>query len=200
MTSSMTTIDESAFAQSIERYFELRAHWSKIHNLSGPDALCDVETDKQDSLAVARIALPECPLVDVGSGNGIPGLLVALLRPDLQVLLVEPRVKRVAFLRSAASELALKNVSILRERWPAALPAAFQDPIQLVSRAVVDPASWPALALSTEAPVAALLRMLALQRPAFDDARFEQDATYNYSIAGHGERCVERWIARKEAP
>ena len=193
-------IDESAFAQGIEHYFELRARWSKIHNLSGPDALCDVETDKQDSLAVARIALPEYPLVDVGSGNGIPGLLVALLRPDLQVLLVEPRVKRVAFLRSAASELALKNAAILRERWPAPLPATFNRPIQLVSRAVVDPASWPALALSTKAPVAALLRMLALQRPAFEDARFELDATYNYALPGHGERCVERWIARKEAP
>lgn len=54
-------------------------------------------------------------LIDVGSGNGSPGLVLALLRDDLEVTLLEPRQRRWAFLREAARR-AGREVAVLRAR------------------------------------------------------------------------------------
>jgi 16S rRNA (guanine527-N7)-methyltransferase len=54
-------------------------------------------------------------LIDVGSGNGSPGLVLALLREDLEVTLLEPRQKRWAFLREAARQTG-REVDVRRER------------------------------------------------------------------------------------
>jgi 16S rRNA (guanine527-N7)-methyltransferase len=62
------------------------------------------------------VPLPEPGLlVDVGSGNGSPGLVIALLRDDLDVALLEPRARRWAFLREAA-RAAGRRVRVLRVR------------------------------------------------------------------------------------
>ena len=66
----------------------------------------------------ARIA-PELEpgrLADIGSGNGAPGIVLAILRPDLIVTLLEPRLRRAVFLEEVSSELRLQNVSVLRSR------------------------------------------------------------------------------------
>jgi len=54
-------------------------------------------------------------LLDIGSGNGSPGLVLALLRPDLRVTLLEPRQRRWAFLREAA-RAAGADVEVRRQR------------------------------------------------------------------------------------
>jgi len=56
------------------------------------------------------------PLLDVGSGNGSPGLVLALLRPELPATLLEPRGKRWAFLREAARAAARPDIQVLRQR------------------------------------------------------------------------------------
>ncbi len=53
---------------------------------------------------------------DVGSGAGLPGLVLAIARPDVQFVLVEPMERRVDWLRSEAKELGLDNVEVLRAR------------------------------------------------------------------------------------
>lgn len=55
-------------------------------------------------------------LVDLGSGGGVPGLVIATARPDLQVELVESMGKRATFLRDAVASLALNNVTVTEER------------------------------------------------------------------------------------
>ena len=55
-------------------------------------------------------------VVDLGSGAGLPGIVLAIARPDLEVTLVEPMARRVAFLQEVRAELALDNVTVLRER------------------------------------------------------------------------------------
>jgi 16S rRNA (guanine527-N7)-methyltransferase len=67
-----------------------------------------------DVLPVARLPAPGS-LVDVGSGNGSPGLVLALVRDDLEVTLLEPRARRWAFLREAA-RAASRSVRVLRVR------------------------------------------------------------------------------------
>ena len=56
------------------------------------------------------------PILDIGSGNGSPGLVLAALRPELPVVLLEPRQRRWAFLRDAARAMGRSDVEILRLR------------------------------------------------------------------------------------
>jgi 16S rRNA (guanine527-N7)-methyltransferase len=62
-------------------------------------------------------AVPEGSTVcDVGSGAGLPGLVLAIARPDLQVTLVEPLLRRTTFLEEVVTDLALDRVSVVRAR------------------------------------------------------------------------------------
>ncbi len=73
------------------------------------------------ALLVAPV-LPAAPLVepgllvDVGSGNGSPGLVLAVLRPELPVVLLEPRQRRWAFLREAGRAAGRPDVEVRRQR------------------------------------------------------------------------------------
>ena len=58
----------------------------------------------------------EASLMDVGTGAGFPGLVVAIALPELAVTLIEPRQKRVSFLRHIVRTLGLTNVHILEQR------------------------------------------------------------------------------------
>lgn len=53
---------------------------------------------------------------DVGSGAGLPGLVLALMRPDVRWVLIEPMERRVAWLREQASDLQVENVEVVRAR------------------------------------------------------------------------------------
>lgn len=53
---------------------------------------------------------------DVGSGAGLPGLVLAIARPDVNFVLIEPMERRVAWLNDQVSELGLSNVEVLRSR------------------------------------------------------------------------------------
>ncbi|MCW2138986.1 16S rRNA (guanine527-N7)-methyltransferase [Actinoplanes cyaneus] len=55
-------------------------------------------------------------VVDVGSGAGLPGIVLAVARPDLRITLVEPLARRTAFLTEAVDELGLDNVTVVRGR------------------------------------------------------------------------------------
>jgi len=66
-------------------------------------------------LSAAAYALPG-RLIDVGSGNGSPGLVLALVRPELSVVLLEPRQRRWSFLREACRAAGRPDVDVLRAR------------------------------------------------------------------------------------
>jgi 16S rRNA (guanine527-N7)-methyltransferase len=59
---------------------------------------------------------PRGTLLDLGSGAGLPGLVLAMVRPQMAVTLLEPMERRCRFLAECASELGLENVSVLRGR------------------------------------------------------------------------------------
>jgi 16S rRNA (guanine(527)-N(7))-methyltransferase RsmG len=105
-----------ACADGLSRYLDLMAAWSARVNLTG------ARTPAQRVELLVAPVLPATPLpgpgrlIDVGSGNGSPGLVLALLRPDLEVTLLEPRQKRWAFLREAARTAGRPDVEVRRER------------------------------------------------------------------------------------
>ncbi len=65
-----------------------------------------------DSMIVASFIELPSPLVDVGTGAGFPGIPLKILKPRLQLVLAEPRAKRVAFLREAIRMLGLEGVDV----------------------------------------------------------------------------------------
>lgn len=101
-------------------------------------------------------------LLDVGSGAGFPGLVLAAVRPDLCVTLLEPRQKRTAFLRHIARTLKLTNVSVREERLEPgkALPEAFTF---ITSRAVAAPDIFLPLIEQTAGPETLIILMLAAE-------------------------------------
>ena len=67
--------------------------------------------------AVVEQVIPsQSSVADIGSGAGLPGLVLALVRPDLSVTLVEPLLRRTNFLEEAVAALALPNVEVVRAR------------------------------------------------------------------------------------
>jgi 16S rRNA (guanine527-N7)-methyltransferase len=70
-----------------------------------------------DALTVLPF-LPKIPhtLIDVGSGGGVPGIPLAISRPDIRVTLLESTKKKAAFLSRAVDELALSNVQVVSDR------------------------------------------------------------------------------------
>lgn len=71
---------------------------------------------------------------DIGTGAGLPGLVLAIVRPDVEFVLIEPMERRVAWLEEQASELDLENVTVVRAR---AEDVRLEEPLdQVTARAV----------------------------------------------------------------
>lgn len=66
--------------------------------------------------AIARLIPAKCTLVDLGSGAGLPGIVLAMLLPGARVTLLEPLGRRAEFLRECVAELGLANTQVLRGR------------------------------------------------------------------------------------
>ncbi len=106
------------------RFVALLVRWNATYNLTSiraPAAMLSQHV--VDCLAVIqplrRQALtgPSSPrLLDVGSGGGLPGVVIAVMCPDIQVVCVDTVGKKVAFVRQVAAELALRNLSAQQGR------------------------------------------------------------------------------------
>jgi 16S rRNA (guanine527-N7)-methyltransferase len=99
------------------RYAELLATDGVIRGLIGPreaDRLWDRHL--LNCVVLAELVPHGASVVDVGSGAGLPGLVLAIARPDLGVVLVEPLARRTAFLTEAVERLGLEHVTVIRAR------------------------------------------------------------------------------------
>ncbi|MEE1788101.1 16S rRNA (guanine(527)-N(7))-methyltransferase RsmG [Streptomyces sp. SP17BM10] len=99
------------------RYTELLATAGVQRGLIGPREVPRLWDRHVLNCAVLAELLPVgTTLCDVGSGAGLPGIPVALARPDVSVTLLEPLLRRTTFLEEVVRELALENVTVLRGR------------------------------------------------------------------------------------
>jgi 16S rRNA (guanine527-N7)-methyltransferase len=126
------------------QYLALIRKWNQVHNLTAvrePEAM--LVRHLLDSLAVLpHITGPR--IADIGSGAGLPGIPLALARPQWHVTLVEINHKKAAFLRQVQIELNLKNVEVTAERVENFHPADRFDVV--ISRAFSDLADFAGLA------------------------------------------------------
>lgn len=101
----------------VERFVDHLATTGIEWGLLGPREIPRLWDRHVLNCAVVEELIPEGALVaDVGSGAGLPGIALALARPDCQFILIEPLERRVAWLDMVASDLELTNVDIVRGR------------------------------------------------------------------------------------
>ena len=104
-------------AEQAERYHDCLLNegieWGLIGPKEGPRLW---ERHILNSLPVAALIPEGASVCDIGSGAGLPGIPLALARPDCQVTLVEPLARRTSFLELVASRLELPNLTIVRSK------------------------------------------------------------------------------------
>ncbi|GAA1662397.1 16S rRNA (guanine(527)-N(7))-methyltransferase RsmG [Glycomyces endophyticus] len=118
-----------------ERYVALLSTMGIERGIIGPREVPRLWGRHVLSSAVVEELIPhESDVIDVGSGGGLPGVPLAIARPDILVTLVEPMQRRVDFLDEVVGALDIRNVEILRARAEEVDPKGKSDIV--VSRAV----------------------------------------------------------------
>ena len=118
----------------LNAYLDMLTRWNRRYRLTARATRNElVVRHVLDSAAVLPF-LPPGPKLDAGSGAGLPGLVLALLRPGSAWVLLDSTARKVAFLRHACSELGLANVRVVRERLESYRPA--EAPGAIVARAL----------------------------------------------------------------
>jgi 16S rRNA (guanine527-N7)-methyltransferase len=104
------------FFYNIQKYKEQLFKWNKIHNLTGAKDEKTIDEFIYDAIFPVSF-LPKCKnLLDIGTGAGFPGMILAIGLPDTQVTLVEPLAKRASFLQFIKADLGLDNVKVIKKR------------------------------------------------------------------------------------
>lgn len=100
-----------------QRFVEILADTGVTHGLIGPREVPRLWDRHVLNCAVIQDAFPpEAEVIDVGSGAGLPGLALAIARPDLHIRLVEPMLRRTTWLEDTRQELGLEQVEVHRGR------------------------------------------------------------------------------------
>lgn len=104
--------------ESYKTYSKLLQEWNKVMDLTAIDEEEQIiEKHFYDSLISAKYFKYENQtLLDIGSGAGFPGLVLAIAFPNLNITLLEPTLKRCNFLNAVINELGLKNVNVINDR------------------------------------------------------------------------------------
>ena len=100
----------------IERFQELFLKWNSSINLSAARTVDEIREHVEDSLQVVPHLPPAKRVLDVGSGGGFPVVVAAISCRDIEFVSLEPVHKKHAFLRTAARELGLANLTCIAAR------------------------------------------------------------------------------------
>jgi 16S rRNA (guanine527-N7)-methyltransferase len=101
----------------VVRYAELLRDQGELRGLIGPREVPRIwERHILNSAALAQYLPASGAVADIGSGAGLPGVVLAVMRPELEVLLIEPMERRTTWLTEVVSELGLANVQVKRGR------------------------------------------------------------------------------------
>lgn len=120
-TPSVPAVARGVFASDrlplATRYAELLATEGVLRGLIGPrEAPRLWERHLLNCALLAEHVPPDASVADLGSGAGLPGVVLAIARPDLRVTLVEPLLRRTTFLEEVVTELGLDRVEVVRGR------------------------------------------------------------------------------------
>lgn len=98
-------------------YLALLAKWNSVYNLTSVrDPLQMLTLHVLDSLAAVPAFAEAKHVLDVGAGGGLPGMVLAIARPDVKVSMIDTVHKKTAFLTQVKAELGLANVTVYTKR------------------------------------------------------------------------------------
>lgn len=123
------------FFTNVAKYKEHLLKWNKIHNLTGAKDKNTLDEFIFDAVYPVSFLPKVNSLMDIGTGAGFPGMILALALPDTQVTLVEPLAKRASFLQFIKADLGLDNVRVVKKRVEEMESTIFD---LITSRAVTD--------------------------------------------------------------
>jgi len=167
--------------QIYKRYIDLLLSYNKTHKLSGVKSENDVKEHILDSLYPQNFLdfSQIQSVMDIGTGAGFPGMVLAIYFKDIEFTLVEPLQKRVAFLHLVKSRYDLKNVTIIKDRIENIKP--FKVDL-ITSRAVTDTKELLTLANSF---IDKDTKLLFYKGSSIDE---ELPSDLNYKIYPRGEK------------
>ena len=109
------TISQQKIEQLIN-YLDLLLKWNKVHNLTAINNLSEgVKKHLLDSLSVLSF-IKKGMILDVGSGAGLPGIIIALMRDDVSVTSIDSVGKKCRFMEHAKLNLGLENFKVINNR------------------------------------------------------------------------------------
>ncbi|NCO00835.1 MAG: 16S rRNA (guanine(527)-N(7))-methyltransferase RsmG [Epsilonproteobacteria bacterium] len=123
------------FFYNIQKYKEHLFKWNKIHNLTGAKDEKTLNEFIYDSVFPVSFLPKVKSILDIGTGAGFPGMILAFALPDTQVTLAEPLAKRASFLQFIKADLGLENVTVVKKRVEEMPTQIFE---LITSRAVTD--------------------------------------------------------------
>jgi len=167
--------------QSLLDYLVLLAKWNKVYNLTAVrDPLEMVTLHLLDSLSVLSY-IDGKSLLDVGSGGGLPGIVLAICLPDLQVTTIDTVQKKAIFMRQVKGELGLGNLQVVNAR----VEEYEAEPFELViSRAFSDLGLFMALSQHLLAEGGCWLAMKGVSPQQDLEALKVKSKVYPLSVAG----------------
>lgn len=173
-------------------YLDEVAMWNKRTDLTAARSAAElVDLTVADAMQLAQRAEPDMRWVDVGSGAGAPAIPLAILT-GVDITLVEPNGKRVAFLRSAIGRLGLKGARVQRGRSDALESGAWDV---AVSRATLAPPEW--LAEGTRLATEQVWVLVARAEPPTRVGwQLSDDVVYRWPLSG-AERRMLRYIRER---
>jgi 16S rRNA (guanine527-N7)-methyltransferase len=119
-------------------YLDLLYHWNPSAGLTRVERGAAVRLHLVDSLFALKSVQDTVALADLGTGAGLPGIPLALLRPDLNVSLVERKRRKCNFLREAQRKLELSNCEVV-ETDARSLASSMPRPQTVIARAFMQP-------------------------------------------------------------
>ncbi len=124
---------DSEVVQKLEKFSLLLHEWNRVHNLTGAKTIEAIYDNIIDSLYPLTFIDTPQTLLDVGTGAGFPGLVLAIALPQTETVLAEPLKKRVSFLKYAGIDLGLTNVTVEAKR----VEHVAHKPFELISSRAV---------------------------------------------------------------
>ena len=104
-------------AEKFKRYFEMLVDWNTRVNLTAiTDAEAVTEKHFLDSLLPLELIKKGSRCIDIGTGAGFPGIPIAIMREDIEMVLLDSLNKRVNFLNAVKEELGLENITCIHAR------------------------------------------------------------------------------------
>jgi len=135
---AMKITASEAQQQQLLEYLRLLYKWNKAYNLTAiRDPAVAVRRQLLDSLSILGL-LRAGKILDVGTGAGLPGLVLAIMRPELEFCLLDSNGKKIRFVRQVLIELGLNNVDAVQERIENYQPADRFDTITARAFASLD--------------------------------------------------------------